>query len=328
MIATIIAAAVATSAPQPGALRTFADWTVGCDNGLACTMASLMPEGKLDGEVTIDVARAPGLPGAIVVTVVAQQERDGARLALAIDGKALGTSGADGRFAGAQARAIVAAMATGRSAAVRGATGPVGTVSLSGAAAALRYIDSVQRRAGTASAIVAVGTSRAVPPTPALPTIVALRPVGTPARLSPAARAALYRRARCDLPEGIDKTPEVHALGGGKTLVIVPCSTGAYNQSGAVFVGDGARFVPAIADVPTGFAVEDDPGAAVTVVNGSFDAGVLASYAKGRGIGDCGVAQEFVYDGRRFRLSRQSQMGECRGNPGFITTRRTRVVRR
>src|SRR3546814_16218348 len=34
----------AAAAPQPGALETYKDWVIGCDNGGRCTAASLNPE--------------------------------------------------------------------------------------------------------------------------------------------------------------------------------------------------------------------------------------------------------------------------------------------
>ncbi|MGJ3628473.1 DUF1176 domain-containing protein [Sphingomonas sp. MMS24-JH45] len=40
----------------------------------------------------------------------------------------------------------------------------------------------------------------------------------------------------------------------------------------------------------------------------------------GAGLGDCGVAQTYAWDGRRLRLVEQSAMGECRGNPNYLRT--------
>ncbi|HTG39817.1 DUF1176 domain-containing protein [Sphingomonas sp.] len=54
---------------------------------------------------------------------------------------------------------------------------------------------------------------------------------------------------------------------------------------------------------------------------------MLASYAKGRGIGDCGVSQRFIWDGPRFRLIEQAEMSECRGSIDYITTWRAMPVR-
>jgi hypothetical protein len=57
------------------------------------------------------------------------------------------------------------------------------------------------------------------------------------------------------------------------------------------------------------------------LTNGGWDAKTrtLSSYAKGRGIGDCGVSQTYAWDGTRFRLIDQNVMGECRGSIDYIT---------
>ena len=64
-----------------------------------------------------------------------------------------------------------------------------------------------------------------------------------------------------------------------------------------------------------------------SIVNGAVDGGLVTSYAKGRGLGDCGVTQGFVWDGHRLRLVEQRAMGECRGNPDYLTVWRATVVR-
>ena len=64
-----------------------------------------------------------------------------------------------------------------------------------------------------------------------------------------------------------------------------------------------------------------------SVVNGGIENGLLTSYAKGRGLGDCGVSQSLAWDGRRLRLVDQSEMPECRGNTDTITTWRAKVER-
>jgi Protein of unknown function (DUF1176) len=40
---------------------------------------------------------------------------------------------------------------------------------------------------------------------------------------------------------------------------------------------------------------------------------------KGRGLGDCGSSQNFVWDGTMFRLVEARVMGECRGAADFLT---------
>ena len=124
-------------------------------------------------------------------------------------------------------------------------------------------------------------------------------------------------------------TPETYALGRGKSLVILLCSTGAYNLIGALFIVVGIRITPAQLDPRAGFeATGADTGTSVkSVINGEFKDGVLTSYANSRGLGDCGSHQSFVWDATRFRLSEQADMGECRGNIDYITTWRAKVVR-
>ena len=47
---------------------------------------------------------------------------------------------------------------------------------------------------------------------------------------------------------------------------------------------------------------------------------------KGRGLGDCGSGQDYVWDGKRFRLVQQTDLGECRGMLDYITTWRAQVI--
>ncbi|WP_158266225.1 DUF1176 domain-containing protein [Allosphingosinicella deserti] len=315
---------------KPSELRTFGDWAVGCDNGLSCTMASLAPEDPGFADMTVTIARAPGADGAIAIDV-SVQDRDDADLELAVDdGKAV--KAAKGSVGGADARRLAVEMVDGTSLTARDASGKaIASIALKGAAAAFRYVDDKQGRAGGTTAIAARGSAPAgsVPSAPALPVIVSPKPGGTPVTLSKTELAALRKRAECDLEGmGLVQDPEISALGGGKSLIVLPCSSGAYNLIAALFVSDGKTIEPARMDTDSGMGPVDEQGGIPDVVNGGFEDGILSSYAKGRGIGDCGITQSFVWDGSRFRLIEQAEMGECRGNPEFITTWRARVVRR
>ena len=320
-------AADSHAVPVLGTVKTFGDWSVGCDNGGGCMMASLLPEGQIDDAPTMMVARDAGLPGAVRIAISTRGSAEAN--AVLIDGQPIGGTTRDGTFTGAAAAGLVAAMADAATMHARAAGGAaIGTISLKGAAAALRYIDAVQGRAGTPGAIVAKGSATTPPTLRPLPVIVALSPTGEAARPSAAQVTAMRRQADCDLPEGPDPSPEMAAIGGGKTLVMLPCSTGAYNMSSALFVMDGNGVVPARTDAASGFTEDGKPGPIAFTVNGGFTDGVLSSYAKGRGIGDCGVAQDFVWDGTMLRLSGQAIMDECRGNAEMIPVWRARVVRR
>ncbi|RZM06269.1 MAG: DUF1176 domain-containing protein [Sphingomonas sp.] len=325
--------------PKPGATKTFTDWTAGCDNALRCTLGSLLPDASIgEDTITLNLTREPGPVasggGKVSLAIETRNDQSATKrppASFTVDGKPIAL-----RDAAAAATAIAAAIANAQSLKILDASGAtLATVSLKGAAAALRYIDAQQGRAGSIDAVVAKGPAPSRAPTPALPVIAAVAPSGAAAKLTPAQIATMRKRGACDIgnfPSGADPeqfAPEVHALGGGKSLAILPCSTGAYNLIGALFIIDGARITPAQTDAPSGFdETGADSGTPVrSVVNGSFESGILTSYAKARGLGDCGVHQSFVWDGTRLRLSEQSEMGECRGNIDYITTWRAKVTR-
>jgi len=313
--------------PKPGALKTFRDWTVGCDNGLTCKMASLGPEDAEFPAVTMSVTRVAGPRGDWKVEFASDEDD---AITIAVDD--MRVAAGDDEFTGPTAAAIIAAMANGNALQVSKAGGaPLATLSLAGASAALRYIDAMQGRAGGVTAAVAKGATPAgaVPAAPALPTISAFAPYG--AKLAPSAAqvAEMRRVSGCDT-EGFtaEQAAETHALGGGKTLVIVPCSSGAYNLSAALFTLADGKIAPVITDAPSGFGAADTPGDGAQIVNGGFDDGLVTSYVKGRGLGDCGVSQKFAWDGTQLRLVEQEEMGECRGNTEMIRTWTAPVVRK
>ena len=314
----VIAPAAAASTPKPGVLKTFRDWAVGCDNGLTCTMIALGSETAGEQGPSVILTRAAGPDGGWTASLSGEA---GDLAGIVVDGKTISKTDAAG---------IAAAIANGRTASVLGAA-VKGAISLAGASAALRYIDARQGRAGGRTAVVAKGpvAASAVPAAPALPVVAALTPSGTAAKPTAAQVAAMAKAAQCeiDAESGIDQTPETYAAGGGTTLVFVPCSPGAYNLSLTVFAMKDGKFAAAQGDVPTGFT-EGGGAGDVSVVNGGFEDGFVTSYAKGRGVGDCGVAQKLAWDGTRLRLVEQDEMGECRGSTDMIPTWRARVVRK
>ncbi|MFV0624058.1 DUF1176 domain-containing protein [Sphingomonas sp. ac-8] len=314
--------------PQPTEIQTFRDWTVACDNGLACRAVALAPEDEIEPAMTLALDRAAG-PDAAPTLRFAVYSRRPTPLTVAVDGTPLakgGTAGDGGAvtFAGADATRIAAALGSGRKLTVADSTGAqLGHASLSGAAAALRWIDAQQHRDGTTGALFARGDKPDAATAPALPVIRAAPLGGEAALLDPARVATMKAKAHCQDNPAFDQ-PHTASLGNG-TLALLPCQAGAYNLMLAAFVVRDGTHTPARFDAPSGMSEE---GAAVqNVVDGSFENGVLTSFARGRGLGDCGIQQEFVWDGTRFRLSRQEEMRECRGSKVYLPTWRARVVR-
>ena len=324
--------AAALPAPRPAQPRTFRDWTVACDNANRCAMASLGPDMGDFPEYTMEVARNAGPSGGYEIALATTRDAAAAVVpaSIAVDGKSLPIAG--DRLSGVGAQAIVEAMANGTTLDIRdGAGRSLATVSLAGASAALRFIDAAQGRAGGVTATVAKGDTPAaqVPAAPAVPVVAAPALGSAPAKPSAEQLAQMKRIGQCAMPEGAEAKPETAALGDGATLVVLPCSAGAYNVIGALFVIREGQVAPADTDAPAGFDATgaDSQTPVRSVVNGTFDGGLLTSYAKGRGLGDCGVSQGFAWDGTRLRLVEQSAMIECRGNPNFLRTWHARVVR-
>jgi hypothetical protein len=329
--------AAAAAVPQPAELKTFQDWTVGCDNGGACHAVALMPEDWPDDGLTMSVRRGPEAGAQPVLAFEIGADSNAA--AVSADGKRLPVRliGAEGqtRVAPADSAAMIGALRSAARLQLQAADGkPLGTVSLKGASAALLYMDEKQRRTGTATALVRPGTRPAAGLTaPPLPVVTA-RPLSSarPLALTAAGLAALRRKHGCTIDEvGGPDEAESAALGPAETLLLLACGSGAYNISYVPFVlrrGPGpVRAELAAFDLkPAWWAEEGKP----MLVNAGWDkeSGLLTSFAKGRGVGDCGTSASYAWDGRAFRLVEQAEMGECRGSVDYITTWRARVVRK
>lgn len=329
MLASLLLFAAADAAiPKPGPIKAFGDWAVACDNVHACEMTSLIPESEAadgsDSGAFFSIARAAGPGGGFTFEASSNGGVAGA-VSVQVDGSTV-ASGSVGNdlmsLSGEPALRIVAAMANGKRLALVDAGGKeVAHASLAGSSAALRFIDADQGRAGTVTAAVARGPrpASAVPPPPPLPHVPSLAGAGVAATVTPALRKAMIAASECDAADvGTDRL-EGNALGGGKTLVLLPCGAGAYNFSSIAFIVSGGRAVLARFDSPPGWSgVEDGKP---MLVNAEWDAKTsqLSSYAKGRGLGDCGSAERYVWDGTMFRLVEATQMGECRGSVNWLT---------
>lgn len=335
-------AAAPQPAPKPGPIKSFGAWVVACDNARHCEMTSIWPddnqpdEGSPYDQISVSIDRAAGPAGGFIVEIQLPGNSGGDRVQVSTEhGFSIWAVPKEDllRFTGAQAAQIVAAMADGADLRVGSEVDVTGMASLKGSSAALRFIDAEQGRAGGVTAAAAKGAkpASAVPMSPALPKIGFVRPAGTAAPFTAAMRKALDKSSECGsvYEGGTGELPavETHALGGGKTLVLLPCGSGAYNFSTEPYIlAAGAKPVLAKFDSPPGYTEAD--GGRPSLVNASFDAktGRLESYNKGRGIGDCGSAEAYVWDGSMFRLVEARSMPECRGSVDWLTTWRAEAV--
>ncbi|MCI4591448.1 DUF1176 domain-containing protein [Sphingobium sp. BYY-5] len=327
----------AAQAPKPGALETYKDWTIGCDNRNRCEAVSLLPEGGVwpDNPVMVGVVRDAG-PDAAAEVWVSRDAKGGGDVSFHIDGRKVASAPSkdgDATLRGPLAAALAIAMARGGVLEVRAGNRLLGKPSLAGSGAALRYMDARQGRAGTSTALVATGTLgplavRAAPVAPVIRrAVVPIDPA--PAALWREELTALGKMSGC-ADEMKDAEPlQLHRLSKNEALILVPCGNGAYNFSSVPVIATGIpgrrTFHLASFDYKPGWSEE---GGRPMLVNAGWVAekSLLQSFAKGRGIGDCGGSETYVWDGVRFRLTEATSMGECRGAWHWITTWSARVT--
>ncbi len=335
-LALAAAAAMVQPAQRPTPPRTFRDWTTGCDNGRACEALSLPPEGfqgDLESHLQLTLSRGAAA---------------GAPVRLSWDNDLAGpaTIAVDGRVIAARATqdmALTVAMIDALRGGTRVTLSPGDKLrgrvrgrasagaSLAGLSASLLAIDEAQGRIGTPGAAIRRGPRPMHMGAPALPVIVRPPASTRPPRTIGAARAAQIigpDNARCAYSSRAIE-PVAHRLDARHSLVLIdhPCGNGAYNYfTTAMIVDEQGRIAAARFEIDPGMAPEGE-GPGNVMVGAGFDATsrTLDTYAKGRGIGDCGVSSSFVWDGSRFALASQSMMSECRLRMGFIPVWRATI---
>ncbi|MCW2389088.1 hypothetical protein M2333_002134 [Sphingobium sp. B11D3B] len=323
---SVLSTAPVVAEPVLGRLRVFDNWAVGCDNRLSCSAVSLNPEGvDTPNRLLVLIHRDGGPPGATSLRVLlADRLRD--RVDFMIDGTRRVRQKVDGdtiALDGQTALEVVRSMGSSyvfelydRNRTV------IGAPSLQGVAAALRYMDEQQGRIGSRGALAAIGDgpadmARALPADPVLPkTIPLLAETATPA-LTPQEQATAQRLAQCESGLESSRQPDLHTLDAGHVLLLLPCDAGAYNVSAVPLIASGEPGNRTIAFAPfdhlPGFT--GDASAPPLIMNARWNPsrGELSSFAKGRGLGDCGTAETYRWDGTRFRLTEARSMPVCRG---------------
>lgn len=344
-----LAAATTTSAsqpiPAPREIEVFKDWSVGCDNVGNCQAVSLVADvaggGFDDWGGPISITRTPGQNDVLKIRVLIQTN-DIDRYKMLIDGRLVDTGPlVEGDYpieiVGTDAAKVSRAIINGYKLQITGPDGENLTrISLSGSAAALRYMDVKQKRAYTRTALVSKGRRTFRPLKLQIPIVTVEQWV--PAKRIPATIEIvdLVENSVCkDERFGVVED-QIYPMGQKddryRALVLISCGSGAYNFSSAAYIGeirgdekDGASwaFRPATYDLQPGWGGEGRPP---LLVNAHWDEEhqILGSHAKGRGLGDCGNSESFVWDGEKFRLIEASAMQECRGAYEWITTWRAK----
>lgn len=339
MCATANAVAAPAPSVTPSKVVTYKDWAVGCDNGLSCQAVALMPEGLPEGSLSIVAVRAEGTNGAFSIELSGVPTKSD-RFRVLIDGKIVQTgttqvSSETIKVTGADAMKLARAMAKGtKLRLIDGAGTILGNASLAGSAAAFRFADAAQGRAGSRGAIIATGPKMATAKKAALPVIGAKRIKPTEMLPDAGALVALSESSPCAAERFGPTEDSAYSLGSGagdaQALILLNCGSGAYNFSSGIYTGQRDAkgkwsFEPAKFDYGAAGFSEDSK--IPILVNAGWDADTqsISSYSKGRGIGDCGSSESFVWDGKMFRLISASVMEECRGSLDWIPVWRAEV---
>lgn len=343
-LALALAGAAAQAAPGVPAYREFRDWIVACDNARRCE-ARLAPASGEPVALRLALSREAGPEGAVELELAGEKplpasaaQRDGQPLEAADQPAGTGTAWtADGegsyRLQGEPALRLVRSLAQAQALTMATATEPQPVnLSLDGLAAAALFIDEVQGRVGNVTALVRPGRAAAaqVPAPAALPVLRAAPeppPLAEPERFARAVRsrnAALVAR-RCDPPRGETSADEAQPLTADDALVLLQCWRGPYQSSALVL--RVPRTAPERAEpvllppVPGGLRLVKGQGAeddASVLTEPVYDpaSATLNSFSKGRGIGDCGVALGWVFDGKAFQPASRDEQRRCAGSPG------------
>lgn len=322
------------------------DWEVACDNTGTCRAAGYQKEDNSE-PVSILLTRNAGanaeVTGAVQVfprdatpagdgeSETIKESNGHVELQLTVNGKSLGNikldpEGLMGEITEtAQLDAIVSALVYGGDIRLDNEGGMSRQVSDAGGAAVLLFMDEFQQRLATPTALNRKGNQ---------PSDKVLSPVGAPDTQAASVNdnstrelkeggaamqkdellSALLATEVTDCPlltdaeerkhdpllseTDIKDALEVAQLNKKKWLVTAPCWRGAYNG--------GYGFWVINAELP--YAPQE-----VTTSGTSYEKGRINLYQRGRGINDCGGAQEWLWDGGRFVLVAEYSDGLCRG---------------
>lgn len=332
--------------------KQFKDWLVGCDNIRTCRAVGLVSADPRSGATTqfLVVTRAAAPTAPVEVDVGVLLERDGPKAAISVaargakvDGLPLtlprsdtvGTQYASATTADpTHTRALVNALRLAQALDLTAdwvADRQRNVLSLAGAAAALLYIDVVQRRLNTTTALMRVGIKGAdtVPAPPVRPTVAVDRTASVGSRdpkLAAAVRAnrrALPPARRSQWEQEMFTDPlkesddQVEPLGGRDALVLLQVSRGAYNFAYIAYYVPGGNAKNA---QPLSFPAPGRHAASEVLVNAGFDPTTrkLGFFNKARGLGDCGTTGEYAWTGKAFALVEYAAMSTCEGLPSAL----------
>lgn len=312
----------------------YSDWQLSCDNLNHCSARN-----SQDGqELILNISREAGAGGRAAIKIDYQRSGDDQNNEqsianrLQLDGKTLSFNHREWDISKTSlttsnrlvVNEFIATIREGKTIQLAGKADPQQAVkpaiSLKGLKAALLAIDVQQGRVGTKTAWINRG-AKPLSTVPALP-VAPLQPrFSEPHPLTDSEISVITQNAAatidnndCSL-EPSEREVHLFALSNDKALMTVNCDMGAYNLFVLGFTV--SRQAPyktedLVLTMPFKLGDEEEPP---ELINADFDpkTGELSIFNKGRGVGDCGVASRWVYDGKRFQLTSLASEPSCDG---------------
>lgn len=296
---------------------SFKDWVVACDNTRHCEAVGYQAE-DAEQPVTLWLGRDAGGNAALTARIDAQFDQDDTGPYTIRAGKTVVSGIAQGELTSAQVAQLLPALKEADVALVSDQRHRW-ELSLAGLKAALLKMDDLQGRVGTVTALSRPGAkpASAVPaalPAPVLRAAAVPAPRASDAQLLPAILKTL-RDADCEAdapPAEYGRNSEISRLSATEVLVFQECMRGAYQSAYGIWrVSDKPPYKAVRIMLPNAEGKLDD-----MLTEPYFDKGVLGSFAKGRGLADCGTSDQWLWTADGFKLKESSIGPMCRGMPG------------
>ena len=313
--------AAAGQAFPDGVERAFADWTVTCDNTHACWAQAFARDSETG---VLSLKRQAGPDAELEIAFFGD-----------LESAVFDTPGYEAAFAGAGdvprfddspwgyliapvhtdlfIQALLDATTLSDS---------VSTIPLAGASAAMGFLDEVQGRAGTVTALVTKGNqpASAVPAASEMPVILAPATTAHIIEDEPGAALTAASVKTCG-GENVDTPfePEGVRLDDGREIWLMPCSSGMYNFIYAGLLKDGDAISELVFTGPKqdGLDMHELWNGHIATsqesVKSPDTALTLTTFERGRAMSDCGDMTEHVWTGQAFALVRHVGIAHCLG---------------
>ncbi len=318
VLLALLAASGAAHAQQQK-IHQFKDWYIACDNTRRCEAEGYQADVHSGLPVTLYLVREAGQTTPVVASYAVFDPAGDVtgKLTLRVGKTSIGNLAPAGELTTTQVSTLLPSLLDA-SVLTLSSSKRTWTLSLAGMKAALLKMDDLQGRVGTPGALVRKGDkpeSSVLPPLPA--------PVIKPARIVPdkpgdgkllqaILKAVRDRSCWEDMPDEENAAAEIHRLSDRKVLVMRTCGRGAYQGWQNLWIAnDRPPYDPQAVRLPTAGGSLDD-----SISEAEYQGGVLSSYAKGRGIGDCIYSASWVWTEQGFKLKEETASSDCRGIPG------------